>query len=75
MKRSCNGCVANDPSGLIGCTLRYKTKIVQTANGLDVMVPDQDCPKPRTIKAYVRLKIQEPKTSPEMALPSLNTME
>jgi hypothetical protein len=50
MKRTCNGCRAEEYISLnpprLGCSLGYRTKYGQ---------PLQECPKPRTIREFVEL--------------------
>lgn len=56
MKKTCFGCAAlyNDPQAVtIYCHLEYK---MDRKN----VCPLEECPKPRTIKAYVALELNKP---------------
>ena len=56
-KRTCNGCFAMN---LVGrrCSLGFHTKTVYDPNRppfYEMMAPTDNCPKPRTRKAYILL--------------------
>jgi hypothetical protein len=62
MKKTCSGCCALDDSlsnGVI-CELGYKNEkhrqFQSNTSWIDITVPVEDCPKPRTIKKYMELK-------------------
>ena len=58
MKRTCNRCIAQDPIGY-HCSLGYKTnKKPRNVLGsiLEDVSPAENCPKPITIKSYIKLK-------------------
>lgn len=57
MKRTCNGCIASDPISY-SCSLRYKIKrerINILGSILEKVSPAENCPKPLTIKSYIKL--------------------
>lgn len=57
MKKQCGRCRALEMAGgHYWCDLGYSTKYKIKATGLYVLVPTSSCPKPLTIKNFLRLK-------------------
>jgi len=50
MKKTCERCISLE-TGIIHCSLGYKTKSIPPHG---VYVPAEECPKPKTIKVYVK---------------------
>ena len=56
MKRTCNKCKALNIYGK--CDLGYKTKVSKYHQNISVTFsPTEECPKPKTIKEFVRLSL------------------
>ena len=55
MKRTCNNCIAENYSG--GCALGYKNneKLSKIIGIRGEQYPNEECPKPITIKRYIEL--------------------
>lgn len=57
MKRTCNNCIALDPVSY-SCNLFYKNKKRTPDSPIFDKMSEEECPKPRTIREFVKLGIK-----------------
>lgn len=61
MKRSCDGCRAVSGYGVSSyCAIRCKSSHKRNGLGAFYLVPDADCPKPKTYREYFDCQKSQP---------------